>query len=201
MMLDNEFQYTGGGILVKLCYHRAGPPGTASSHTFLGIRDAALAFQLNSSYATDFNNMQCGDNTIHPDYSNTVAGNVRPNFRFGINGLTGADFKQATCFHTNKDTIPIGAQHVEILGTKIEIDGKDASPFALLTNMTFDGKTSSITYNGQVINARLYYTGSDSAFSRSQQIGQTININSTNDLNNISFGIPDMLLQTGNHYF
>jgi len=201
MPLDNDFVYTGGGILIKMCYHRPGPAGGSSAFTYFGLKDATRAFSINSSYGTGLTNMTCGDNTIHPDYSNFSAGDVRPNFRFGIDGLIGAEFKSANCFHSNRDTIPVGAQNVEILGTKIVIDGKDATPIVTLTSMTFDGKTSNIVYAGQVTNARLYYTGGDSVFSRTQQVGQQININSTNDLNNMTFNTAGLNLPVGEHFF
>jgi len=206
MPLDNEFEYTGQSILIKMCYFRPTAGGGSSAFTFFGTRDTALAFQINSSYAVGMNNMTCGDNTIHPDFANYPAADIRPNFRFGINGQNGSEFKAANAFHTNYDTIAAGGQHVEILGTKIEIHGKNGSPHAFLTTMNFDGKTANINYNGQVINARLYYTGNSPSFSRGQQVGQQITISSTNDLNSMTFNLIDnnpngFRLDLGDHYF
>ena len=143
----------------------------------------------------------CNNNT------GAATSNVRPNFKLGIDGLIGMEFLSANCFHTDKDTIPVGAQNVEILGTNIIIDGKNNSPYAHLTSMNFDGNTATISYTGQVINAKLYYTQQDSAFSRTTQVGQNIVITSTADLNNIQFNLIDgsnpngIRLNAGNNYF
>jgi hypothetical protein len=139
----------------------------------------------------------------------------RPNFLFGLDPVFGQELKNVYAFHTDKGSIPVGAVDNEVLGVAFDIAGKNEDPWLHLKSISFDGK-SSISYAAQqVASVALYYTGTDSTFSRVNKVGspptlplsKQIDVSQSSDLDNIVFNLQDaanpngLRLSVGKNFF
>jgi hypothetical protein len=142
--------------------------------------------------------MGCDGNT-----TSTQITLVRPNFKLGIDIQVGQQYKAANAFQSSRRYVPLGAQNVEILGLNVDVGGMNSNPIVTLREIRFDGKPLISGTRNQVINAQVFYTGNDSAFSQNNPVGTLQSLNLSNLVFDLTQGgqIPGVMCNVGKNYF
>ena len=85
----------------------------------------------------------------------------------------------------------------------VEVGGMNSNPIVTLREVRFDGKPLISGTKNQVINAQVFYTGSDSTFSQNNPVGTLQSLNLSNLVFDLTKGgqIPGVMCNVGKNYF
>lgn len=168
--------------------------GTSNIHVLVVQNKPAVSWNNYPywSYTTVTPNKARGGYDYNAPVTNLISTNQRPNIRFEYVWPLSMSYSSSTVTQPNTSNVEKGTNNTEIIAVKVETSNT-ANPLTLTKLLLSTAGTSSAS---DIANAKIYYTGTSSTFSATNQFGSTV----ANPSGSYSVS-GSQALQSGTNYF